>query len=363
VKKLTQKEILQASTKLLDFVDLCGHERYLKTTIRGLTGNAPDYCMLMLGANMGVQRMTKEHLGVSLSLKLPTFVIITKIDISPEHVTEKTTKRICRILKSPAAGKKMPILIRNIDDVMTVVQNCASGRVVPIFRISCVSGKNLDLLKLFLNLLPNNKEWKRLHSLPAEFSIDGSYQVTGVGTVVSGTLFQGRIHLGDELLLGPSPKWRRVTVKGIHTNRVPIQHAEAGMSASFHVKNMDSREKLKKNHVRKGMVLVTPSPPPQTVRFFEAEVVILHHPTTIKERYEPVIHCRTVRQSAIVVSMSKSLLRTGQSAKVLFKFSHHPEFITVGSQILFREGRTKGLGEICAVFANEDEASASQLWK
>ena len=148
--------------------------------------------------------MTKEHLGVSLSLKLPTFVIITKIDISPEHVTEKTTKRICRILKSPAAGKKMPVLIRNIDDVMTVVQNCASGRVVPIFRISCVSGKNLDLLKLFLNLLPNNKEWKRLHSLPAEFSIDGSYQVTGVGTVVSGTLFQGRIHLGDELLLSPS---------------------------------------------------------------------------------------------------------------------------------------------------------------
>ena len=79
------------------------------------------------------------------------------------------------------------------------------------------------------------------------------------------------------------------------------------------------------------MVLVTPSPSADG-SIFEAEVVILHHPTTIKERYEPVIHCRTVRQSAIVVSMSKSLLRTGQSAKVLFKFSHHPEFITVGSQ-------------------------------
>ena len=57
--------ICQASTKVITFIDLAGHERYLKTTIFGMTGHAPDFCMLMVGANAGVIGMTKgEQCGV-----------------------------------------------------------------------------------------------------------------------------------------------------------------------------------------------------------------------------------------------------------------------------------------------------------
>jgi GTPase len=42
--------------------DLAGHEKYLKTTVAGMTGQMPDYVLILVGANMGVQRMTKEHL-------------------------------------------------------------------------------------------------------------------------------------------------------------------------------------------------------------------------------------------------------------------------------------------------------------
>jgi elongation factor 1-alpha len=42
--------------------------------------------MVVIGANMGVQMMTKEHIGISLALKLPLFIVITKIDIAPENV-------------------------------------------------------------------------------------------------------------------------------------------------------------------------------------------------------------------------------------------------------------------------------------
>ncbi|CAF4276998.1 unnamed protein product, partial [Rotaria sordida] len=55
-------DICQKSTKVVTFIDLAGHEKYLKTTVFGMTGHAPDYAMLMVGANAGVIGMTKEHL-------------------------------------------------------------------------------------------------------------------------------------------------------------------------------------------------------------------------------------------------------------------------------------------------------------
>lgn len=52
----------------------------------GLVGLMPDYCMVIVGANMGVSRMTKEHLGITIALKIPLFIVITKIDIAPKTV-------------------------------------------------------------------------------------------------------------------------------------------------------------------------------------------------------------------------------------------------------------------------------------
>ena len=51
--------ICQASNKVITFIDLAGHEKYLKTTIFGMTGHAPDFCMLMVGSNAGIIGMTK----------------------------------------------------------------------------------------------------------------------------------------------------------------------------------------------------------------------------------------------------------------------------------------------------------------
>ena len=55
----------------------------------GLVGLLPDYSMIIVGANMGVSRMTKEHLGISLALKIPIFIVITKIDIMDKGTSAK----------------------------------------------------------------------------------------------------------------------------------------------------------------------------------------------------------------------------------------------------------------------------------
>lgn len=103
---------------------------------------------------------------------------------------------------------------------------------------------------------------------------------------------------------------------------------------------------IKRDHVRKGMVLVHKSVHPVASWEFDAEIAILTHSTTIQPRYQAVIHCEIIRQAARVVAMDKEQLRSGDRATVRFRFLQHPEYLTVGTRFVFREGRTKGIGMV-----------------
>ena len=76
---VAKDSVFECPFQVITFIDLAGHEKYLKTTIFGMTGHAPDFCMLMVGANAGVVGMCKEHLGLALALSVPVFVVVTKI--------------------------------------------------------------------------------------------------------------------------------------------------------------------------------------------------------------------------------------------------------------------------------------------
>lgn len=143
----------------------------------GLVGLMPDYSMIIVGANMGVSRMTKEHLGISLALKVPIFIVITKIDICPPNVYEETKDTLVKILKSPGC-QRMPVLIKPEDDVSVFAQSLASDKICPIFSISNVTGEGLSKLKEFLSQL-NSRIAISGHFKgpkdPVEFLIDGVY--------------------------------------------------------------------------------------------------------------------------------------------------------------------------------------------
>ncbi|KAK3602396.1 hypothetical protein CHS0354_030117 [Potamilus streckersoni] len=228
-------KICEQSAKVITFIDLAGHEKYLKTTVFGMTGHVPDFAMLMVGANAGVIGMTKEHLGLSLALNVPVFVVVTKIDMCPPNVLADTLKLLQRILKSPGC-RKIPVLVQNKDDVVVTATNFSSERMCPIFQVSNVTGENIDLLKMFLNLLSTRVKCNL--DKPAEFQIDDTFSVPGVGTVVSGTLLQGIIRLNDTLLLGPSPMghFHPMVIKSIHRKRMPVKEVRGGQTASFSLK-------------------------------------------------------------------------------------------------------------------------------
>lgn len=283
--------------------------------------------------------MTKEHLGLALALSVPVFVVVTKIDMCPPKVLEDNLRLLIKILKSQGC-RKVPVMVRTADDVVLSATNFVSERLCPIFQVSNVTGQNLDLLKMFLNLL--TPRMNGADTLPAEFQIDDTYSVPGVGTVISGTCLQGRIRLNDTLLLGPDPlgHFLPIAVKSIHRKRMSVAEVRVGQTASFALK------KIKRSQIRKGMVMVSPEVKPQACWEFEGEILVLHHPTTISSRYQAMVHCGSIRQTASILHMSKECLRTGDKALVRFRFIKYPEYIRPQQRMVFREGRTKAVGNV-----------------
>ncbi|KAI7690326.1 GTP-binding protein 1 [Sarcoptes scabiei] len=336
-------KICEESSKVITFIDLAGHEKYLKTTIFGMTSHSPDYALLMIGANAGIIGMTKEHLGVTLALNIPVFVVITKIDMCPANILQSTISSLKKILKSPGC-RKIPILVESDEDVVISATNFVSERLCPIFQVSNVEGTNLDYLKKFLNLLCSRAH--NFDNSPAEFQIDEIYSVPGVGTVVSGLSIKGVIKANDILLLGPDSlgNYHNVAIKSIHRKRLAVKEVRSGQTASFALK------KVKKNEVRKGMMMLCPSLNPKSFWEFEGEILVLHHPTTITARYQAMVHCGGIRQTAQILSMNQNCLRTGDKAKVHFRFIKNPEYLTVGTKLIFREGRTKAIGTVTKLF-------------
>uniref|UniRef100_A0A4W5JYX9 GTP binding protein 1 n=1 Tax=Hucho hucho TaxID=62062 RepID=A0A4W5JYX9_9TELE len=267
---------------------------------------------------------------------------------------KKTLHLLQRLLKSPGC-RKIPVLVQNKDDVIVTASNFSSERMCPIFQVSNVTGENMDLLKMFLNLLSSKTSYRE--DEPAEFQIDDTYSVPGVGTVVSGTTLRGLIRLNDTLLLGPDPlgSFLSITVKSIHRKRMPVKEVRGGQTASFALK------KIKRSSIRKGMVMLSPRLTPQATWEFMAEILVLHHPTTISPRYQAMVHCGSIRQTATILTMNRDCLRTGDKASVHFRFIKTPEYLHTDQRLVFREGRTKAVGTITKLLQSATKAQQAKM--
>lgn len=346
-------EVVKKSSKIVTILDLCGHEKYLKTTMFGLTGLVPDYTMIIVGANMGISRMTKEHLGITLALKIPFFVVVTKMDMCPESKLKETMDTLMTILKSGGVNRR-PMIIKSKEDIQTCAENLVSDRICPIFTCSSVNGTGIPEIISFISQLNNRDKQNKLLKGPddlVEFDINENFMVSGIGLVVSGLVKAGTIKPNTQLLLGPDKgdQYKLVSVKSIHVNRVVVNQCTAGEFACLAIRPTNKKDILSRDEFRKGMVLVDPSLQPEPIWEFEADVVILHHSTTIQEGYQSVVHCGVIRQSVKVDSMTKELMRTGDKGLVRFRFMYNSEYMKPNCPILLREGRTKILGMVTRV--------------
>lgn len=265
------EDIVDTSVKLVSFLDLCGHHKYLKTTLFGLTGYAPDHAMLLVSASTGIVGTTKEHLGYALALDISAFVVINKTDMSRQSQLSATVAQLGRLIRGPGCGKT-PVLMSSKEQVVSEMADFAKGRTCPMVAVSCVSGENLDVLCCLLRHLPSSHHHRNSH--PPEFQIDQVWSESGV-VMVGGSLLRGSISQGDNLLLGPSihSAFKSVKVASIQRNKLPCGSVVAGQTACLNIGDFGEFV------VRKGQVVVggDNSTPPRGCFQFEADVVLLYH--------------------------------------------------------------------------------------
>ena len=324
--------------KYISFIDLAGHEKYFKTTVHGLNGGLADFAILVIGSNMGVLKMTREHLGIIKALKIPFFIVLTKTDICPPNVLERTQREITKLVEKNFKKKVLET-------------SELSNNTINLFKLSNVTGVGLDTFRSFLFLQEPTIDWDSKRNKDSIYWIDNVYMVKGIGVVISGTLKTGEIKINDKMLLGPvEGKFLDVQVKSIHNNfREDISMLTAGLSGCIAIKSITKKEALTKKRIKKGMVLyqsLNLETRTKAYDRFTASITILHHPTTIKTNYEPVIHCGKIAQTAVIENIDNECLRTGDKGLVQFRFKYRPEFIEKDDILIFREGKTKGIGKI-----------------
>lgn len=353
----TPNDICENSCKVVNFIDLGGCRRYLRTTIHGLSGYLPHHAMLVISSAASDIGTASEHLEVCKELEIPFFIVVSKIDLGE---TQRTNDLLKTLLQQ-VGNKKVPLFIRTSDDVFTVAAQQLKNTVVPIFHVSNVSGQGLDLLKQFLGLLSpglNVKEKEKLEQLVPLFQIDEIFNSTHMKQITGGLLVHGVVTVGTPLLVGPfdDGSFRPIKVESIHRNRMPCRMVNAGQSASIRLD--DHIQGL-----RSGMVLLgndLDQSPPRGVVYFQAEVTVIFHPTALSIGCQGMIHIGNVAQLATVKGiMGGGPLLTNQTGSVMFIFSANPEYIYVSQRILFRNGKIKVTGQVTQVFPFVPQESGS----
>ncbi|RLI84309.1 GTP-binding protein [Archaeoglobales archaeon] len=338
LNKNEKAHLVENSDKLVSFIDTVGHEPWLRTTIRGLLGQKIDYGLLVVAANDGVMRTTREHLGILLAMELPVIIAITKIDMVADERVNDVINQITTTLRGVG---RIPYLLKDKKEARKVANLVAEKNiVVPIIKTSSITLEGYDILENLLYRLPKRSFSK------GDFLmyIDRIYKVSGVGTVISGSVKAGEIRAGEEVFIGPfhDGSFERVKVQSIEMHYYRIDKASDGDIVGLAIKGAEF-EKL-----RRGMVVTKKDP--RAVYEFVADIYVFSHPTRIKRGYEPVLHLETISETVVFEDMDRDYMMAGDRGKVKLRFKYNPYFIFPGQKFIFREGKSKGMGEIKEVF-------------
>ena len=188
------------SGESVGIVDVPGHEKFIKNMVAGAIGI--DLVLLVIDAHEGIMAQTREHVAIMTLLGIKNYVIaLTKVaDVDPEL-------------------KDLVYLDIHEQFQGTPLENA------PIVETDAIAGIGLDKLKQVLDEVSQSVRSEAL-SLPARMNIDRAFSVKGFGTVVTGTLIEGQIKVGDELFVYPAGIKTKVRSIQIHEEEQPV--AEAG---------------------------------------------------------------------------------------------------------------------------------------
>lgn len=294
-------------------VDVPGHERFIHHMLAGAAGI--DLVLLVVAADEGVMPQTIEHLDILTLLQVERgIIVLNKIDLVEPEWRELVADEIREKVKG------------------TVLE------AAPIVPVSAATGEGVDRLVALIDEMTAGEY--RAKSTVLRLPIDRVFAIQGHGTVVTGTLWGGRLHPGDAVVLLPSGKTARVRQVQVHGR--PVEEAEAGQRTALNLGGVDREE------IVRGEVVAAPGELVPT-RLVDVRLSVLARaPRGIVHRDQVRFHAGTSEVLARVRLLDRDEIDAGESAWAQLHLAE-PVVVVRGDLFVVRSAspaRTLGGGRI-----------------
>lgn len=261
-------------------------------------------------------------------------------------------------------------LITNKEEAIASATALTRDSITPVLTISSVNGDGYDLLKCFLNVLPpigfTPMERQKLSQKSPFFQIEEVFRVPRVGIVVCGLLTEGVLCVGNRMKIGPtaSGSYQLARVGSIRRNKQPVFSILPGEAASIAV-TFD----VETVAINRGMVMISEVEPGASCVEFVAKLFLFYHPGNdleigfqgtgrLLEKYhykvinrQFLVYIGSLRKTAVITDIlsDDKKVHPGRYTTVKYSFVGKPEFVQNGAPLIFRESKTRGMGEVSSI--------------
>jgi len=205
----------------IGIVDVPGHEKFVRNMLAGAGGI--DLALLIVAADEGIMPQTTEHLGILSLLNIKKgIIVLTKIDLVDEQWREMVMEDIRGLTKG------------------TFLQDAQ------VAQVSSYTGEGIEQLRRMIFDLAGQTTGKK-NDLPFRIPVDRVFSMEGFGTVITGTLIEGTLKKGAEVMLYPSGRLGKV--RNIQVHSESVEQAWAGQRVAVNFSN------LKKDEISRGDVV------------------------------------------------------------------------------------------------------------
>ena len=311
-------------------VDCPGHADYVKNMVTGAA--QMDGAIIVVAATDGPMPQTREHILLARQVNVPRLVVfMNKCDLVEDEEMLELVEMDMRELLS----------FYNFD-----------GDNTPIIRGSALGALNGDpkWVEKIMELMNAVDEWiplpQRDVDKPFLMPVEDVFSITRRGTVATGRIETGRIHVNDEVqMIGLGAEGRKTVVTGVEMFRKILDEGEAGDNVGLLLRGID------KDEIKRGMVLAHPGDVKPHSKF-KAEVYILKKEeggrhTPFMNKYRPQFYIRTLDVTGeIKLPEGTEMVMPGDNVTIEVDLIS-PVACNVGLRFAIREGgRTVGAGQI-----------------
>jgi len=269
----------------IEIVDVPGHERFVKNMLAGVGGI--DLAMLVVAADEGVMPQTREHLAICSLLHIKS--------------------GLCVLTKRDLAEADWIALVR--DDVASLVRGTFLDG-APIVAVSAKTGEGVPELRVTLADLARRVPPKAGDKLP-RLPIDRVFTVKGFGTVVTGTLTEGRLRVDDRVEV--YPRGIQAKIRGLQAHGHPVAEARAGQRTAVNLQGVE------RTALERGDVLGAPGTLVSSPLVDGTLELLADAPRPLRARDRVRFHAGTSEIMARVLLLDRTELAPGESTYARFR--------------------------------------------